>query len=137
MGTDGHETASSKDFSPRSNWPRDLSPKGRLWASQNSWNCLGLESQGQSRVFGFFVAIEHEVIRPGIGQRRDGTVPRFFCPGLAQKSHGKKSSKWSQSLGFGCPRDFLPGIFPAIFVPVSSVPRESVPILVRSPGIPV
>ena len=27
---------------------------GRLWDSQNSWDCLGLESQGQSRDFGIF-----------------------------------------------------------------------------------
>ena len=41
----------------------------------------------------------------------------------------------SQSLGFGCPRDFCPGTVPAIFVPVPSVPGESVPIPVPRPGI--
>ena len=29
-------------------------PMGRLWDSQNSWDCLGLESQGKSRDFGIF-----------------------------------------------------------------------------------
>jgi len=43
----------------------------------------------------------------------------------------------SQSLGFGCPIDFCPGTVPAIFVPVPSVPEESVPIPVPSPGIRV
>ena len=34
---------------------------------------------------------------------------------------------WSQSLGFACLRDFCPRTVPAVFVPVPSVPRKSVP----------
>ena len=43
-----------KDFCPSPKSPRDLRPMGRLWDCQNSWDCLGLESQGQSRDFGIF-----------------------------------------------------------------------------------
>ena len=43
----------------------------------------------------------------------------------------------SQSLGFACLRDFCPRTVPAVFVPVPSVPRKSVPIPVPSPGISV
>ena len=41
-------------FCPSPKSPKDLCPMGRLWDSQNSWDCLGLESQGQSRDFGIF-----------------------------------------------------------------------------------
>ena len=43
-----------KDFCPSSKSPRDLRPMGQLWDCQNSWDCLGLESLGQSRDFGIF-----------------------------------------------------------------------------------
>ena len=42
------------DFCPSPKSPRDFCPMGRLWDSQNSWDCLGLESQGKSRDFGIF-----------------------------------------------------------------------------------
>ena len=56
----GLESQSSKsrdcpnDFCPSPKSPRDFCPMGRLWDSQNSWDCLGLESQGKSRDFGIF-----------------------------------------------------------------------------------
>ena len=59
---------------------------GRLWDSQNSSDCLRLESKGQSRDY---------------------------------------SPKCSQSLGFGCPRDFCPGTVQRYFLSPKRPKRNS------------
>ena len=80
-------TASPNDFCPSPKSPKDFCPMGRLWDSQNSSDCLRLESQGQSR---------------------------------------DQSPKCSQSLGFGCPRDFCPGTVQRYF-PSRKRPKRNSP----------
>ena len=63
------------DFCPSPKSPRDLCPMERLWDSQNSWDCLGLESQEQSRDFGFF--FEKTWFTRALSETRQNKVPQL------------------------------------------------------------